>query len=74
MVEQHGPAADARRVLAARGTQYVALCPGLNEPGEYARAAPHGLAADLLDGRAPAWLTPVDVGGDGDFRVWKVQP
>ncbi|HTM96218.1 MAG TPA: hypothetical protein VL100_10450 [Croceibacterium sp.] len=67
-----GPADDAHRMLAARGTQYVALCPDLNEPGEYAHAAPHGLAADLVHGRAPAWLTPVDVGGEGNFRVWKV--
>lgn len=67
-----GSADNAHDVLAARGTRYIALCPDLNEPGDYARAAPHGLAANLLDGRTPAWLTPVDIGGDGNFQVWKV--
>jgi hypothetical protein len=67
-----GSADSAHQALVTRGTRYVALCPDLNEPGEYAYAAPHGLAADLRAGRTPAWLTPVDVGGEGNFHIWKV--
>lgn len=65
-----GSADDAHRILSARGTDYVALCPDLYEPRIYAREAPHGLAADLLRGQVPDWLTPVEVGGN--FQVWKV--
>jgi hypothetical protein len=68
-----GSSDAAHRTLVARGTQYVGLCPGLNEAGLYARAAPGGFAADLVNGRAPAWLMPVDVGSEGGLRVWKVR-
>jgi hypothetical protein len=67
-----GSSDAAHRALVGRGTQYVALCPGLNEPAQYAAAAPNGFAADLLSGRAPAWLAPVDIGGEGSLQAWKV--
>jgi len=68
-----GSEAEAHSALVARGTQYVALCAGLNEPDFYARKAPNGLAADLVHGRVPTWLTPVELGGEADFHVWKVE-
>lgn len=68
-----GSSDQAHRALVARGTRYVALCPGLNEPALYAHAAPAGFAADLVDDRVPAWLTPVDVGSEGSLRVWRVR-
>jgi hypothetical protein len=67
-----GSSENARRTLMARGTKYVALCPDLNEPAEYTRAAPNGFAAELIDGTAPDWLAPVDIGGEGNLRVWRV--
>jgi hypothetical protein len=67
-----GTTAEAQQTLTGRGTGYVAICPTLPEPKLYARNAPDGFAADLLKGRVPSWLTPVDVGGDGTFQVWKV--
>lgn len=63
-------AAHAR--LLARGTSYVALCPDLVEPARYMQAAPDGFMAQLVAGKAPAWLEPVDVPGQSSFKVWKV--
>jgi hypothetical protein len=63
---------QAHRTLVARGTDYVALCPGLNEPALYADAAPNGLAAALVNDRAPAWLRPINAGSEGGLRIWKV--
>lgn len=63
------PPDQARAIIRANHIAYVALCPDLGEPQIYAREAPHGLAADLLAGRAPSWLAPVAADG---LQVWRV--
>lgn len=68
-----GPAEAAHATLVARGTRYVAVCPDLVEPRRYAAAAPQGLMAGLLAGRAPGWLEPVVIPNDSGLRVWRVQ-
>lgn len=67
-----GPAAQARVLIERRGIGFIALCPALAEARIYAESAPGGLAAQLVAGRAPAWLEPVVVPGDGSFKVWRV--
>lgn len=67
-----GSADGARAIVARRGIAYVALCPDLNEAAVYGRAAPHGFAAQLRSGRAPAWLVPVAMPADVDFKLWRV--
>lgn len=67
-----GSEANARAVLEERGTRYLVLCPDLIEPARYAAAAPTGLMASLLADRAPAWLEPMPVPGDGSLRVWRI--
>lgn len=62
---------QAHAILRANRIAYVALCPDLGEPRIYAREAPQGLAAQLLGGRAPPWLTPLTVRGEG-LQVWRV--
>lgn len=59
----------ARAIIRANHIAYVALCPDLGEPQIYTREAPHGLAAQLLAGRAPSWLAPVAADG---LQVWRV--
>ena len=67
-----GSAAQAQAIAADNRIAYLALCPDLGEPQIYAHAAPHGLAADLLAGRTPVWLTSVEARRDGRLLVWKV--
>jgi len=69
-----GSPAAAHATLKARGTRYLAVCPDLGEPARYAAEAPAGLMADLLADRAPAWLEPVRVAGDGSLEVWRIRP
>jgi hypothetical protein len=45
----------------------------LIEPGRYQDAAPGGFMAELLAGRSPAWLEPVQVRGDGSLEVWRIR-
>ena len=65
------PAREAARLAARRDVAFILICPGLPETEVIARRAPTGLAADLLGGRIPEWLTPVPL-PDTPFRVFKV--
>ncbi|MEQ8410260.1 MAG: hypothetical protein RIC51_06150 [Erythrobacter sp.] len=65
---------QARRLLAARGSDYVALCPGLVEPRHYAHIAKDGFMAQLLAGNAPDWLEPVKLPGGTSLLLWRVRP
>ncbi|MEE4289688.1 MAG: hypothetical protein V2J14_09990, partial [Erythrobacter sp.] len=69
-----GSSDAARTTLAARGSDYLALCPGLIEPQNYAGAAPQGFAADLLKGREPDWLEPVATAEGTSLKLWRIRP
>lgn len=63
---------DARTIVHADGVAYVAFCPAMLERLAYAQEAPDGLAARLLHGHAPDWLTPVHTPKGTELQVWKV--
>jgi hypothetical protein len=67
-----GSAEHVHALVARRGIEYVAMCPGLNEAALYYERAPQGFAAQLRDGRHPAWLRPVEMPEGVDFRLWRV--
>ncbi|WP_068094899.1 hypothetical protein [Novosphingobium rosa] len=62
--------AAARAIVKREGVTYIALCPPMPEPHIYADVAPHGLAAHLMAGKAPAWLTPMP--SPPPLRLWRV--
>ncbi|ANU06866.1 hypothetical protein [Paraurantiacibacter namhicola] len=64
---------EARKTIAARGADYVALCSDVAEPEIYRTANGRGFAAMLLRGSTPEWLEPVDIGAPPQFRVWRVR-
>ncbi len=64
--------AVAHRIVRQREIDYVALCPDLAETMIYASEKPGGFAANLRADRAPSWLEPVRVPGDGSLKVWRV--
>jgi hypothetical protein len=66
------PPEQARGIVAAHGAGLLVLCTDLIEAKNYARSAPDGLMAQLIAGRAPSWLQPVDVKGPGSLRVYRV--
>lgn len=69
-----GSSMDAEVSLRQRDTSYLALCPNLVEPRNYARLAPDGFMADLLDGREPDWLAPIPVANGSTLRLWRIKP
>ena len=67
-----GSADEARAIMAKRGTRYVAVCPFLIEPNNYAHAAPQGFMADLVHDRAPDWLEPVEAAEGTTLKIWRI--
>ena len=60
------------RITANRAT-YVLACTDVVELSGYREAGgPQSLAALLAEGKAPAWLEPVELGGPDALRLWKV--
>jgi hypothetical protein len=67
---------SAEALLRANGVDYVALCTDLRETATLAERAPNGLAAALLKGEIPAFLSPVVPDGGNPnslYRVFKVR-
>jgi hypothetical protein len=67
------PADAARPIVEATGARWLAFCPGNAESRHLARAAPDGLAADLIEGRIPAYLVPLEGTVDGPLRVYEIR-
>ncbi len=68
------PSAEARQIVTDHGADYVVLCTDLAEPRILAAANSDGLMAQLMQGKPPEWLVPVDMDGPESFRVWRLSP
>ena len=68
-----GSEQKARAIAERHNADYVVMCTDLAEPKLYADANPDGLAARLIAGNAPEWLTPIAIEGPAEFRVWRIQ-
>ncbi len=63
------PPDEARLRLAASGARYLFQCG--DDWADYAKRAPGSLAAHLVDGEAPDWLTPVAL-VDTPFKAFEI--
>lgn len=61
----------AKRLMHARGIDYLALCADEEELDLYARKNPNGLWAQIAKRNVPDWLEPLPVKGKG-IMVWRV--
>ena len=66
------PPEQAHALIRKRHATLIAVCPDIYEPAVYATRAPKGLMAQLLHGKPPAWLEPVDIAPGSHIRFWKV--
>lgn len=62
----------ARAIMAKHKLRYVLLCPNVQEMDLYREKAPNGFAAQLLAGREPEWLRPVELPRATGLRMWAV--
>lgn len=66
------PPDEARRIISGTSARNLVFLPNLNEIKRYAKHAPDGLAARLVDGRAPSWLIPVPLAGAGAMTLYRI--
>ena len=64
--------ATARAIAARRHAGLVVFCPNGGEMTAMAKTAPKGLAASLLHGPAPAWLSPLRLSGSSGLAVYRI--
>lgn len=64
---------QAHAIIRRRHATWIAVCPDIPEPANYRHYAPNGFMAQLLDGKTPAWLEPVDLAPASHLRFWRVK-
>jgi hypothetical protein len=67
-----GPPAQAKAIVDARHVAYVVACPVSRESAVAMSRSPDGLLANLVNGKTPAWLAPVDAPEKTQLRLWRV--
>ncbi|HYC24922.1 MAG TPA: hypothetical protein VEC58_02700, partial [Roseiarcus sp.] len=63
--------ADARQIVENSGASYLIFCAAMPEIQSYAAGNRDGLAAALLRGEVPAWLSPVPA-PSAPFQIFRV--
>jgi len=68
-----GDAVQARRIIVDEyRSDYLLVCPNMSTATIFASEAPRGFYMQLIAGRIPDWLEPVDLGPESPFKMWKV--
>ena len=68
-----GDEAQARRIITAYGSDYLMVCPNMSTATVFMAEAPSGFYGQLVKGKVPAWLEPVELPEDSPFMMWKVK-
>ncbi|WP_428332669.1 hypothetical protein [Novosphingobium sp.] len=64
---------EAHAIIIRRHATMIAVCPDIPEPSNYMHDAPNGFMAQLLHGKAPGWLEPVDLAPGSHILFWRVK-
>ena len=73
MIAFRGDEAQARRIIVDDyRSHYLLVCPNMSTATIFQAQAPRGFYMQLIKGRVPVWLTPIDLGPKSPFLMWKV--
>ena len=67
-----GDEAQAHRIIAEYRSDYLLVCPDMSTATIFMTEARNGFYGQLIDGRVPTWLRPVELPKDSPFKMWKV--
>ena len=67
-----GDEAQAHRIVREYGSDYLLICPDMSTATIFMSEAPKGFYGQIVGGKVPTWLEPVDLPKDSPFRMWKV--
>jgi hypothetical protein len=68
-----GSESQAHAIIDKYHSDYLLICPNMSTATIFMAEAPRGFYAQLVKGRAPAWLDPVQLPKDSPFRMWRVR-
>ncbi len=61
----------AHEVMKRHGATLLLLCPGMSESTLYSTQDPKGFYNQLIKGKVPAWLTPIQLPKGSPFMLWR---
>ncbi|MCY7399043.1 MAG: AcrB/AcrD/AcrF family protein [Sphingomonas bacterium] len=68
-----GDEAQAKRIIVDEyRSDYLLVCPNMSTATIFQAETPRGFYMQLVKGRVPGWLTPIDLGPKSPFLMWKV--
>ena len=67
-----GPEAQAHRIVTDYRSDYLLICPDMSTATIFMSEAPGGFYGQLVRGKVPAWLQPVELPENSPFKMWKV--
>jgi hypothetical protein len=68
-----GNEAQARRIIADEyRSDYLLVCPDMSTATIFQAETRKGFYMQLVRGKVPAWLTPIDLGPKSPYLMWKV--
>ena len=62
----------ARAIIERHRADYVMICPNMSESTMYQSRGPNGFYVQLAKGKAPGWLTRVDLPKESPLMIWRV--
>ena len=67
-----GDEQQAHRIIAEYRSDYLLICPNMSTATIFMSEAPNGFYGQLIKGKVPAWLEPVELPKDSPFKMWRV--
>jgi hypothetical protein len=72
MIAMRGSPEVARALILKHRSDYLLVCPHMNQATIFRVKAPRGFYAQLERGGRFPWLQPIDLGKDSPFKMWRV--
>ena len=63
---------QAHRIISEYQSDYLLICPDMSTATIFMSEARNGFYGQLVNGKVPAWLQPVQLPKDSPFRMWRV--
>jgi hypothetical protein len=67
-----GDEAQAHRIITEYRSDYLLVCPDMSTATIFMSEARNGFYGQLVSGKIPSWLQPVELPRDSPFKMWKV--
>ena len=67
-----GDEGQAHRIVTEYRSDYLLICPDMSTATIFMSEAPGGFYGQLVRGKVPAWLQPVELPKNSPFKMWRV--